>query len=189
MPSHRTPTNKPAKARPTDKPAKARPPQHQQATPRGRHPTPAESARPGSREASPRRLRTARSEAEAGGEASPRRIRPAWEEAAAVDAHTRICHHQEEISWEIGKLEKGIDRYLPIEWLTKHNPLPPTSQCHPMSSPLLRMLDPFAHSLSRIYQNSTPPRPGMLTHDIEGAFNNTHPRLLDDVLRMRMMPI
>jgi hypothetical protein len=34
----------------------------------------------------------------------------------------RIGHHQEEISWEIGKLEKGIDGYLPIEWLTKHNP-------------------------------------------------------------------
>jgi hypothetical protein len=37
-------------------------------------------------------------------------------------------------------------------------------------------------------KGSIPPRPGMLTHDIEGAFNNTHPSLLDDVLRMRMMP-
>jgi hypothetical protein len=34
----------------------------------------------------------------------------------------RIGHHQEEISWEIGQLEKGISAYLPIEWLTKHNP-------------------------------------------------------------------
>jgi hypothetical protein len=34
----------------------------------------------------------------------------------------RIGHHQEEISWEIGKLKKGINGYLPIEWLTKHNP-------------------------------------------------------------------
>jgi hypothetical protein len=34
----------------------------------------------------------------------------------------RIGHHQEEISWEIGQLEKGISGYLPIEWLTKHNP-------------------------------------------------------------------
>jgi hypothetical protein len=34
----------------------------------------------------------------------------------------RIGHHQEEISWEIGQLEEGISGYLPIEWLTKHNP-------------------------------------------------------------------
>jgi hypothetical protein len=34
----------------------------------------------------------------------------------------RIGHHQEGISWEIGQLEKGISGYLPIEWLTKHNP-------------------------------------------------------------------
>jgi hypothetical protein len=34
----------------------------------------------------------------------------------------RIDHHQEEISWEIGKLEKGISGYLPVAWLTKHNP-------------------------------------------------------------------
>jgi hypothetical protein len=34
----------------------------------------------------------------------------------------RIGHHQEEVSWEIGKLEKGISGYLPVEWLTKHNP-------------------------------------------------------------------
>jgi hypothetical protein len=33
----------------------------------------------------------------------------------------RIGHHQEEVSWEIGKLEKGISGYLPVEWLTKHN--------------------------------------------------------------------
>jgi hypothetical protein len=34
----------------------------------------------------------------------------------------RIGHHQEEVSWEIGKLEKSISGYLPVEWLTKHNP-------------------------------------------------------------------
>jgi hypothetical protein len=34
----------------------------------------------------------------------------------------RIGHHQEEVSWEIGKLERGISGYLPVEWLTKHNP-------------------------------------------------------------------
>jgi ribonuclease HI len=63
---------------------------------------------------------------------------------------------------------------------------------HSAIDALLRVLDPFAHSLSQIARNrkkgSTPPRPGMLTHDIEGAFNNTHPSLLDDVLRMRTMP-
>jgi hypothetical protein len=63
---------------------------------------------------------------------------------------------------------------------------------HSAFDALLRVLDPFAHSLSQIARNmkkgSTPPRPGMLTHDIEGAFNNTHPSLLDDVLRMCTMP-
>jgi hypothetical protein len=34
----------------------------------------------------------------------------------------RIGHHQEEVSWEIGKLVKGISGYLPVEWLTRHNP-------------------------------------------------------------------
>jgi hypothetical protein len=34
----------------------------------------------------------------------------------------RIGHHQEGISWEIGQLKKGISGYLPIQWLTKHNP-------------------------------------------------------------------
>jgi ribonuclease HI len=61
---------------------------------------------------------------------------------------------------------------------------------HSAIDALLRVLDPFAHSLSQVYRKkgSTPMRPGMLTHDIEGAFNNTHPALLDDVLRMRTMP-
>jgi hypothetical protein len=34
----------------------------------------------------------------------------------------RIGQHQEDVSWEIGKLERGISGYLPVEWLTKHNP-------------------------------------------------------------------
>lgn len=34
----------------------------------------------------------------------------------------RIGYHQEELSWEIGKLEDGIDGYLPIAWLETHNP-------------------------------------------------------------------
>jgi ribonuclease HI len=63
---------------------------------------------------------------------------------------------------------------------------------HSAIDALLRVVDPFAHSLSQIARTmkkgSIPPRPGLLTHDIEGAFNNTHPSLLDDVLRMRTMP-
>jgi hypothetical protein len=41
---------------------------------------------------------------------------------------------------------------------------------HSAIDALLRVLDPFVHSLSQVYQKkgSTPPRPGMLTHDIEG---------------------
>jgi ribonuclease HI len=63
---------------------------------------------------------------------------------------------------------------------------------HSAIDALLCVLDPFDHSLSQIARNmkkgSIPPRPGMLTHNIEGALNNTHPSLLDDVLRMRTMP-
>ena len=34
----------------------------------------------------------------------------------------RIADHQEELTWEISCLEKGIDGYLPISWLEQHNP-------------------------------------------------------------------
>jgi hypothetical protein len=34
----------------------------------------------------------------------------------------RIGDHQEELTWEISPLEKGIDGYLPISWLSQHNP-------------------------------------------------------------------
>jgi hypothetical protein len=34
----------------------------------------------------------------------------------------RIGQPQEEVSWQIGKLKRGISGYLPVEWLTKHNP-------------------------------------------------------------------
>ena len=30
--------------------------------------------------------------------------------------------HQEELAWEVGPLEDGIDGYLPVGWLIKHNP-------------------------------------------------------------------
>ena len=34
----------------------------------------------------------------------------------------RIKKHQEEIEWEVGKMDEHIDGYLPIEWLNRHNP-------------------------------------------------------------------
>jgi hypothetical protein len=55
---------------------------------------------------------------------------------------------------------------------------------------LLRVIDPVAYSLSQSHGilHSRPPRPGLLAHDIAGAFNNTHPALLDQVLEQRRMP-
>ena len=38
------------------------------------------------------------------------------------DAILRIGTHQEELTWEISRLEDGIDGYLPISWLQTHNP-------------------------------------------------------------------
>jgi hypothetical protein len=57
-------------------------------------------------------------------------------------------------------------------------------------SPLLRVLDPIAHSLFQLHSisHSQAPPPGLLTHDIAGAFNNTHPALLDQVMEQRRMP-
>ena len=45
----------------------------------------------------------------------------------AGDKHTedvilRIGTHQEELTWEISRLEDGIDGYLPISWLQLQNP-------------------------------------------------------------------
>src|SRR5436190_13801076 len=34
----------------------------------------------------------------------------------------RMGDHQEELAWEVGPLEEGIDGYLPVGWLIKHNP-------------------------------------------------------------------
>ena len=34
----------------------------------------------------------------------------------------RIKDHEEKMSWEVGRIESGIDGYLPVEWLTRHNP-------------------------------------------------------------------
>jgi len=30
--------------------------------------------------------------------------------------------HEESLHWEVGRLEKGISRYLPVSWVRKHNP-------------------------------------------------------------------
>ena len=38
------------------------------------------------------------------------------------DVILRIGTHQEELTWEISRLEDGIDGYLPISWLQLHNP-------------------------------------------------------------------
>ena len=38
------------------------------------------------------------------------------------DLIMRIKEHQEELTWEISRLEDGIDGYLPISWLEQHNP-------------------------------------------------------------------
>ena len=33
-----------------------------------------------------------------------------------------INNHQEELSWEVGDIEPGVDGYLPVSWLSLHNP-------------------------------------------------------------------
>jgi hypothetical protein len=61
---------------------------------------------------------------------------------------------------------------------------------HSALDALLRVVDPIAYSLSQMHGilHSYPPRSGLLAHDIAGAFNNTHPVLLDQVLEQRCMP-
>jgi hypothetical protein len=61
---------------------------------------------------------------------------------------------------------------------------------HSAIDALLRVVDPIAYSLFQLHgvYHSQPPRPGLLAHDIAGAFNNTHPALLDQVLEQSRMP-
>ena len=33
-----------------------------------------------------------------------------------------IQEHQEEMAWEVGTIEQGVDGYLPVSWLNHHNP-------------------------------------------------------------------
>jgi hypothetical protein len=61
---------------------------------------------------------------------------------------------------------------------------------HSAIDALLWVVDPRAYSLSQLHSilHFQPPRPGLLAHDIAGAFNNTHPALLDQILEQRCMP-
>jgi len=34
----------------------------------------------------------------------------------------KLKNHKEKMSWEVGKIESGIDGYPPVVWLTHHNP-------------------------------------------------------------------
>jgi hypothetical protein len=54
----------------------------------------------------------------------------------------------------------------------------------------LKTLDRIARDLGKHlnYSKKKPLRPTVLTHDIEGAFNNTHPKLLVQVIHQRQMP-
>jgi ribonuclease HI len=55
---------------------------------------------------------------------------------------------------------------------------------------LVRTITPIANSISKkITSNSRPARPAVLTHDIEGAFNQVHPTTLLEVLNQRQMPL
>ena len=56
---------------------------------------------------------------------------------------------------------------------------------------LLHTIDPIIKHISATAEgtrNKKPPRPTLLAHDIDGAFNNTNPRLLLQVMKQRQMP-
>jgi len=54
---------------------------------------------------------------------------------------------------------------------------------------LLRTINPIANSISRKKTtNQKPTRPAVLTHDIEGAFNQVHPTTLYEIRCQRQMP-
>jgi len=55
---------------------------------------------------------------------------------------------------------------------------------------LLRTIDPIAKAISQKKAlNKFPLRPTVLTHDIEGAFNQVHPATLREVMIQRRMPL
>jgi len=54
---------------------------------------------------------------------------------------------------------------------------------------LLRTITPIVNTISKKKAtNKNPPRPAVLTHDIEGAFNQVHPVTLLEVMQQRRMP-
>jgi hypothetical protein len=55
---------------------------------------------------------------------------------------------------------------------------------------LLHILDRIGCDISKRinYSKKKPLRPVVLTHDIEGAINNTHPKLLTQIMSQRKMP-
>jgi hypothetical protein len=55
---------------------------------------------------------------------------------------------------------------------------------------LLKTLDKISRDLGKRldYSKKKPFRPAVLTNDIEGDFNNTHPKLIVQVMHQRQMP-
>jgi ribonuclease HI len=54
---------------------------------------------------------------------------------------------------------------------------------------LIRTITPIAKSISKKKTtNQNPLRPAILTHDIEGAFNQVHPTTLHEIMHQRCMP-
>jgi hypothetical protein len=54
---------------------------------------------------------------------------------------------------------------------------------------LLKILSPISADLSKMMTTGQEPYcPSLLTHDIEGAFNNTNPTLLYQVMQQRGIP-
>ena len=55
---------------------------------------------------------------------------------------------------------------------------------------LLRTITPIGNCISKKKTtNWKPPRPAVLTHDIEGAFNQVHPSTHREVMEQRRMPL
>jgi len=55
---------------------------------------------------------------------------------------------------------------------------------------LLRIITPIANSISKKKStNKNPTRPAILTHNIEGAFNQVHPETLQEIIPQRRTPV
>ena len=62
---------------------------------------------------------------------------------------------------------------------------------HSAIDALMHTLNPAASALTipKKPGNKFPPRPFIITHDIEGAFNNVRPGILADIMEPRKMPL